>query len=172
MPMIDQPSRKTRNSIIAVAGAVLLVGGGGAYWMYYQAQAATRNFNQAVSLADERDLNAQYKNEASGLQQYVNTKPPVKYSNQILLKLATAYLNAGENDQAVTAYKLANAADPTRRISAITGLALAYANLGEKQTAIDYYNQAIAIVKAANKPDAQVDIDRYNAEIKLLQAAK
>ncbi len=123
---------------------------------------------QVIDQASKLDYNSDFKGEAAALQQYLATKPSAADANEASMKLATAYINAGDYENAIVYYKKVQATNDSRYTTAVlNGLAIAYTMKKDNATAIKYYQQAVEVYKSQNN---DYDASMYEKIIKSLQS--
>jgi tetratricopeptide (TPR) repeat protein len=166
-----KPDRRGLWAAISVC-VVAVVAIGAAVFMMQLAASQKQAYDDAISHANSLDHQVKYKESAAALQDYLDSKPPKKYRDQVYLSLGSAYLNAGNYSTAVEMFKKADAADAKYHLPALQGLATAYGRMGDKATAVGYYRQLISIAEKSGDTDAKMEVESYNNSIRALEAAK
>jgi hypothetical protein len=131
-------------------------------------QKSAQAHTQSLAQADKLEYKSDFNGEVQALQKYLATKPSQQDANEATMKLATAYINTGNYNQAIVYYKQVQASGDSRyTIATLNGLAVAYTMKKDKATAIKYYQQVIATYKSQNN---QYDTAPYEKIIQSLQS--
>lgn len=171
MPAIIQPRRRSRRTLLIIAGIVLVVGlvaGYFTYQKYQQLQSAKENqriWQEATQLDDHRSYDVEY----ILLKNYLATNPPHQYQYRVAIQLGTLSINKPDYTAALHWYEQAQSINNGKlEMDAAVGAAIAAANLGRKQEAIDYYRKAIALTDKSPDAPANSGIENYKNSIRAL----
>lgn len=125
---------------------------------------------RVVQQASKLDAGSRYDDEAKQLQAYLDSSPPQQYVPETLARLATAYSNTKDYEQATRVYQqLLDTKDQTYHFAALHGLALTYVARNDKVMAIKYYQQAVDDYKARNQESDQYRMSIDESIIKQLK---
>ena len=165
---------KDKRVVMAGAALIVLIVAGILWYVLVgrdsKKEAPQAAHNRVVQQASALDTKSQYDEEARQLQAYLDSKPPQQYVPETLARLATAYNNTKDYEQAIRVYQqLLDTKDETYHFAALHGLALTYVARNDKAAAIKYYQQAVDDYKARNQSMDQKRIASDEAIIKQLK---
>lgn len=106
-------------------------------------------FDKYDELASSLEISRRYESEVAVLQSYLNDKPDSPYRDKAILKLAGAYVNNRQYDQAIAQYKLIENVS-TVQLDAWRGLAVAYGAKGDKKQSVAYLQKVTDNLKSKN----------------------
>lgn len=115
-----------------------------------------RAFDEVYKEVYKHDANGNYTEAANMLKQYVASKPPGQDRLKASLKLAAAYFNAKDYDNAIVWYEKIGKESTDYKYASLHGLAHSYRSKGDNQQAIAYFRQAIEFVKLNNLRSAEL----------------
>lgn len=155
--MKAQPSHhKKRGYVLLVL--VVLVCLAVAGWLMYHNRHDDSDTGKKVTAAEKHtevmkqvataDNAGDFAAEAKQLQAYIDSNPPSEYAESEIIRLATAYQNTKDYDNAIKWYQVALDKYPDAKLAATRGIAYAYMAKGDKQKAIEYFEKTIEIEKS------------------------
>jgi tetratricopeptide (TPR) repeat protein len=160
---------------LALLSVVVILACTAAAYLFKQdhdtAAKVTPAVKRAETLKDVAKLNdsKNYTQEAAQLQTYLDSNPPAEYASKEIVRMAAAYINAKDYDNAIKTLETARDKYPDSRYAAIRGLAFAHMMRGDEKKskedyrkAIDYFKQSIAIESASPEMAHVVGSDETN----------
>lgn len=116
-----------------------------------------------------RDARKQFDTDLANAKNRLEGASSQQQKATAYVALGVAYLNKGQNKDAIEAINSAIAAYPGIRLQALSVLAFAYAYDGQRDKAITAFQEVISLLKQQGTDDASARIQAYQNDLDRLQ---